>query len=391
VSDYDQNQTYKVGGFYGLRRLRRVDDGYRRRPFVPYGIWPAMLLGLMALMVPFWAKHLERRAVSTAQKALDDKGFTWAKAEADGLWVTVRGTPPSDTERQASLEAVRTAKARTLFGNASPQINVTGEFSDRATPAPVSAPATPASASRNDWTFRVADGVLRLEGEVPDADTRNRISVAAEASRANGTFRNVINDLIVSNTPAPRGYASVSLTGLGAVSQCVNGRVSFLSTVLSVRCELPAAAEAAVRGMIPSTLEYGKIGNIDVVTTESIVSCETSLADILAFAKIEFASGKSDITPQSVDILNRVSAAASKCPGTLRIEGHTDNEGSAAINDSLSQRRAEAVRNALVQRGIPAERLVAEGFGFRNPIADNSTFDGRARNRRIEMRVVRND
>ena len=72
----------------------------------------------------------------------------------------------------------------------------------------------------------------------------------------------------------------------------------------------------------------------------------------------------------------------------VTIEGHTDDVGRDRSNTTLSLRRAEAVRTALIRRGVAANRLIAEGFGDTRPIADNTTEAGRARNRRIEIRAV---
>jgi hypothetical protein len=79
---------------------------------------------------------------------------------------------------------------------------------------------------------------------------------------------------------------------------------------------------------------------------------------------------------------------ARTCPGAIRIEGHTDTIGRTAFNRSLSEARAAAVRDALIARGIPAERLQAQGFGAARPVADNRTDSGRALNRRIEFHAV---
>jgi outer membrane protein OmpA-like peptidoglycan-associated protein len=71
----------------------------------------------------------------------------------------------------------------------------------------------------------------------------------------------------------------------------------------------------------------------------------------------------------------------------LNIEGYTDNEGSAAQNLELSRARANAVKTELIAEGISPNRLDTEGFGNQNPIADNSTENGRARNRRVALQV----
>jgi len=67
------------------------------------------------------------------------------------------------------------------------------------------------------------------------------------------------------------------------------------------------------------------------------------------------------------------------------VEGHTDNQGNAAANQALSERRAQAVVAWLSAHGIAASRLSAKGLGQTNPVADNTTEDGRAKNRRVEL------
>ena len=106
---------------------------------------------------------------------------------------------------------------------------------------------------------------------------------------------------------------------------------------------------------------------------------------------ILFESGRAKIQKQSFAILDEVAGVLLKNPllGPIRIEGHTDNVGSKSINLDLSQRRAEAVMDYLVAKGVSANRLSAEGFGFSQPIATNATPLGRAKNRRVEFRIVR--
>ena len=71
----------------------------------------------------------------------------------------------------------------------------------------------------------------------------------------------------------------------------------------------------------------------------------------------------------------------------LTIEGHTDNTGSAEINQTVSERRANAVSNYLVQQGLNSSSLSAQGLGTSNPVADNGTAEGRQKNRRVEIIV----
>jgi outer membrane protein OmpA-like peptidoglycan-associated protein len=71
----------------------------------------------------------------------------------------------------------------------------------------------------------------------------------------------------------------------------------------------------------------------------------------------------------------------------LEISGHTDNTGKAEANLSLSQKRADAVKQYLVQKGIDAGRIKATGYGQQHPLYDNKTEEGKAKNRRVELKL----
>jgi len=72
---------------------------------------------------------------------------------------------------------------------------------------------------------------------------------------------------------------------------------------------------------------------------------------------------------------------------SLRVEGHTDSQGTSALNQKLSQQRAASVVRWLVQHGITASRLTSQGFGFDRPIDTNETPEGRKNNRRVEFHI----
>ena len=106
---------------------------------------------------------------------------------------------------------------------------------------------------------------------------------------------------------------------------------------------------------------------------------------IITYA-ITFETGKADLKPESMVEINRIAKLMQDNPGvSFEVQGHCDSTGSDKVNDPLSQKRAEAIVAALVEQGIAESRLTPVGKGSHEPIADNSTDEGRAKNRRVEF------
>jgi outer membrane protein OmpA-like peptidoglycan-associated protein len=105
---------------------------------------------------------------------------------------------------------------------------------------------------------------------------------------------------------------------------------------------------------------------------------------------IYFDFDSATLQPESTETLEQILKAVQSRPSLkLTIEGHTDSQGSDEYNLKLSQQRAQAVVDRLVQKGVEAQRLEAKGYGESRPVADNSRPDGRALNRRVEIAVVK--
>jgi outer membrane protein OmpA-like peptidoglycan-associated protein len=101
---------------------------------------------------------------------------------------------------------------------------------------------------------------------------------------------------------------------------------------------------------------------------------------------IYFASGSAEIQPQSQPTLKEIVGMLTEHPDlALEVEGHTDNVGSAEANRALSEQRAQAVVAYLTSNGVDASRVMAKGFGATRPVAPNTTAEGRAANRRVEL------
>ena len=107
--------------------------------------------------------------------------------------------------------------------------------------------------------------------------------------------------------------------------------------------------------------------------------------------KVMFEYDKATIKGDSHALLNDVATVIKQHPSIakIRIEGHTDSDGSDKYNKKLSQDRADAVMQFLVGAGIEANRLEAVGYGEEKPIADNKTDEGKERNRRVEFNIIK--
>ncbi len=106
---------------------------------------------------------------------------------------------------------------------------------------------------------------------------------------------------------------------------------------------------------------------------------------------ILYATNSSTLNAASRSSLDRFATSLQNNPDTdVRIYGHTDSSGSDAINNPLSQRRAESVYNYLLSKGISGNRMESQGFGSSQPVADNTTVAGRTQNRRVEVYILPN-
>ncbi|MGC2697528.1 MAG: OmpA family protein [Candidatus Angelobacter sp.] len=124
----------------------------------------------------------------------------------------------------------------------------------------------------------------------------------------------------------------------------------------------------------------------EVTADASSLSDELNKSGHVAVYGIHFDTAKATIQPDSANILGEiVKLLQQNADLKLRIEGHTDGHGNAAANQALSDKRAQAVVAWLTGKGINASRLTAKGFGATKPVADNTTDDGRAKNRRVEL------
>lgn len=381
---------------HNRRRVIRV-DGNGQRPFMPWGLLPALGLGVVFFygLFIFSFATIQDTARSTAKDALGAVDADWANVKASGQWITLEGDAPSRGAVSTATRAIEQATNNTLpFQiNARPVTRISDKTTIRATSA--AAVTTPPevdnqlNTTQHNWNYTLDRGVLDLRGDVPDQASHDAIINAAERRQSSPHFSRVLDNLTITGRPSKEGYTQTAIRGVDTLSQCNAGTADFTDDVFSLNCEADSQAVASIRQDVGAPLRYGRFGNIDVYSVAEVDSCNNSMVALLSQTNIQFSSASAVIDPASFSLLDNVSEAAKACPGRLAIDGHTDNTGRSALNERLSRQRAEAVRRALIDRGIAAGRLEATGHGPSRPIADNETEAGRAQNRRIEIKVIR--
>ncbi|MES0873475.1 OmpA family protein [Sinimarinibacterium thermocellulolyticum] len=164
--------------------------------------------------------------------------------------------------------------------------------------------------------------------------------------------------------------------------------------------ECPATPSGSVVDARGCTLDLGSDADNDGVPNDADRCPETPagaqvdalgcvVAQTLVLRGVNFENDSAVLTPESREILDGVADSLKSQPN-LRVEigGHTDSIGNDTYNDILSRQRAEAVRQYLIARGVAADRLVAMGYGEFKPIDSNETAEGRAKNRRVEFKLI---
>ncbi|HEX2732026.1 MAG TPA: OmpA family protein [Polyangiaceae bacterium] len=230
----------------------------------------------------------------------------------------------------------------------------------------------------------VAETAFREDGDTPEtrdqayvairkaqfADSVGRTRALDQAKRAVVTDMHADEKEAVANTAAELGRTKAELDARGTM---------LATQGAALEEEKTKRADAEQRAN-KAAAELARLGTVTHEQRGMVITLSGSVL---------FASAKSDLLPAAQAKLSEVAAALTEVDplSKMVVEGHSDSQGAAAYNQDLSQRRAQAVRDYLVTRGIASDRISAQGFGASRPIADNASPDGRANNRRVEIVV----
>lgn len=254
-----------------------------------------------------------------------------------------------------------------------------------------SASVEPPSVSPFRLTVSRQPNAISVGGFVESEDDRDAI-----VSTVKDVFgsENVEENLVFASG-APDGYVAAAKIGVHAVSRLAGGRLELNDSNVNISGNAYySAAAGAIADTVGDNIPVGfsVALSVDIRQPAQPVTplrCRNLLAKALSVDRIEFDGGNREISPDSYGALDRVAATIERCPeATIEVAAHTDSDGSTSHNLQLSQERADAILEYLVDAGVKRERITAVGHGEATPIADNSTEAGKAANRRIEFTLA---
>lgn len=184
--------------------------------------------------------------------------------------------------------------------------------------------------------------------------------------------------------------------GAGAALGAGIGKVLGKGTKSTVIGAAVGAAVGTTAGVLigkKMDKQKAELAALEGAKVETVTDANNLQAIKVTFSEgILFQTGKSDLNAGSKKALTEFANSLKNNPNTdVTIYGHTDNTGSAAVNEKLSTARAEAVKSYLAGNGIASNRMTTEGKSYNEPVADNSTAAGRAQNRRVEVYITANE
>ncbi len=180
------------------------------------------------------------------------------------------------------------------------------------------------------------------------------------------------------------GAATTMATGAITTSEALANKAIELrgEALISAFVTVDAAAKASLDGI---QFVSGSVGD----QLNTFIKGGLRSDNKFTFRNLTFAIGSADLDMDSRMEVEQLAAILKAYTSVkIAIEGYTDNTGDSSANIALSAARAESISSALIENGIDAARIVASGFGSADPIGDNQTQEGRAQNRRIELRII---
>ena len=250
------------------------------------------------------------------------------------------------------------------------------------------------AALKGNNSQRKAAPELAREAVTAGEDAR-RAGMLASAAAATEAQRQAAADAAdKASREAASASAEATVAAANASAQATVAAANASAEATAVAAQTAAATTLAATQLATETEHQKSASEAAVAARRDLLgrlnaalpTRESDRGLISEIGGVQFATGTADINASARENLAKFSGIVASYPGLrFNIEGHTDSTGSIATNNELSMRRAMTVRDYLITRGVPASSIDVAGLGSSTPLGDNTTVDGRARNRRVEI------
>jgi outer membrane protein OmpA-like peptidoglycan-associated protein len=316
--------------------------------------------------------QMQRVEQLAGQKKTDKRALMNASREAVQTAEDARAIAARAVEGQRQEAERRAATEREAAAKAQAQAEIERRVREEQRAAAAEADRAAAEAAR----VAAQNERLAAERQKEEADRASREAQAAalDAQRARAAAEESRAAAVKAQAEAEQRQAAALQQQQAAEAEAARNRAA--AADLDQRLQQAVKEREELRASLLQQL------NVILETRDTARGLVVNLSDVT------FATGQATLVPAAREKLARVSGILAAHP-TLRleVEGHTDSVGADAMNQSLSERRAEAVRSYLVQQGVPTGSVTAAGFGKTRPVASNDTSEGRQLNRRVELVV----
>jgi OOP family OmpA-OmpF porin len=359
------------------------DQGERRRWMMWIGAAGAVATALVGMLGAHEGSvwRMPQTLGARVEQALTAAGFGGVEVKMNGQQARLHGVVADEASILATQRAAQTAAgAGGAWAGGVTNVEITGLH-----PGVVETPFS--------WRARREGARFILSGAAPSEEARAELTSVAHAAFPNAE---VIDDMhVAAGAPSPL-WREMAIKLLRDLARLRTGEVRMVDAQIVFLGEATPEVTESLRALYRTPpapfraridLDGAELQGLDLSSGDA-AACEDAFARVMENNVILFAPGSAAIDPQSREVLDRLASVALRCDRfTIEVAGHTDNQGSRALNMDLSQRRAQAVAQYLTSQSVAVDRLRATGYGPEHPRAPNNSSQGQAANRRIEFKV----
>lgn len=331
----------------------------------------------LGVPTPYWGA-----AVASGIAALKDMGGgSITYSDADVTLIAVDSTPQATFDRVIGELEAALPDVFSLHSVLPEPVNIDGSGAGAGPPEFVAT--------------RSPEGQVQLRGRVTDARTRAAVDSYAKARFGS----NAVYGATRLDEELPIGWPLRVLAGVEALAELGHGSVVVQQNYVEVRGVTGNPdASANIARLLSEKLGASQDYGIDVTYEKKLdpvagllkpAECVDEINTVLTERKISFAPGSAELDTGGRAVVDRLAEILKGChKAKIEIAGHTDSQGRETMNLNLSQARADAVLQGLIERRVLTTGLAAKGYGEVSPIADNDSEEGREANRRIEFTLI---